>query len=181
MLKTGEKIDLAAKSSGINLHRLSEKADIPYNTLYSIVRRNSDKVDLDIIRRLSLALDVSPISILGDDVLEWIDFGMDIYKKSTEDSADFAELDNRFRLDNAIKKAYKIKGTYLIVDVESENSDFSDSMLYAVWMQLMELNDDGQQKVVDYAGDLVASGKYQRTQDESSDVPTEGETPPEGE
>lgn len=47
------------------------------------------------------------------------------------------------------------------------------------------LNDDGQQKVVDYVGDLVASGKYQRTQDESShessDMAMGGQTPPEGE
>lgn len=47
------------------------------------------------------------------------------------------------------------------------------------------LNDDGQQKVVDYAGDLVASGKYQRTQDETAtkpiDTPLNSKTPPEGE
>lgn len=62
-----------------------------------------------------------------------------------------------------------------------ERHDF----LRSIFSYLNNLNDDGQQKVVDYAGDLVASGKYQRTQDESSHesshAPTEGETPPEGE
>lgn len=45
---------------GINIHKLSEIAEIPYNTLYSIIKRNSKNISYNVIIRLSNALEMSP-------------------------------------------------------------------------------------------------------------------------
>lgn len=65
MISTGERIEEIAKERGLNLHKLATKADVSYNTLYSIVRRKSDKIDWDIARKIAAALEVSPEVLFG--------------------------------------------------------------------------------------------------------------------
>ena len=81
-MTTGQKIGILAKKKKINLHKLADMADVSYNTLYSIVRRKSNKVDIDTIRKIALALDVHPIEIYGDESLELIDYGMDLFERA---------------------------------------------------------------------------------------------------
>lgn len=65
-MTTGERIGHLAEEKGISLRKLSEKACIPYTTLYSIVRRNSDKISLKTLGKIADALDVSITNVLGD-------------------------------------------------------------------------------------------------------------------
>lgn len=80
-MTTGQKIGILAKKKKINLHKLADSAGVSYNTLYSIVRRKSDKVDIDTIRKIALALDVHPIEIYGDESLGLIEYGMDLLER----------------------------------------------------------------------------------------------------
>lgn len=57
-LTTGEKIGILAKEKGINIHKLSVMIGISYDTLYSIVKRKSKKVDVKIIDRIAEVLNV---------------------------------------------------------------------------------------------------------------------------
>lgn len=57
-MQTGEIIGMLAKEKGINLHQLSIKADIPYNTLYAIVKRKSSRVDMETQVKIAKALGV---------------------------------------------------------------------------------------------------------------------------
>ena len=48
----------------MSLRKLAIKAGIPYTTLYSAVKRDSDKMDLQLFARITEALDVSLVELL---------------------------------------------------------------------------------------------------------------------
>lgn len=65
---TGQRIKDLTKERGITLKELAEKSGISYNTIYSITKRDSKRVQGEILQRLSAALDVSPSALLGTEV-----------------------------------------------------------------------------------------------------------------
>jgi len=72
-LQTGEIIGNLAKEKGINLRQLSIKADVPYNTLYAIVKRKSSRVDVETLLKIAKALDVHLRDLADNSWLEEID------------------------------------------------------------------------------------------------------------
>ncbi|MBQ6207102.1 MAG: helix-turn-helix transcriptional regulator [Oscillospiraceae bacterium] len=58
-MNTGEAIGIMAKEKGFNLRQLAAKAEVPYNTLYAIVKRKSSRIDGKTLRRVADALGVS--------------------------------------------------------------------------------------------------------------------------
>lgn len=64
MMTTGELIDFYAKGKNINLHKLATMSGVSYNTLYSIVRRKSNKVDMKTIEKVAKALEIFPQELL---------------------------------------------------------------------------------------------------------------------
>lgn len=58
-MNTGEAIGILAKQKGFNLRQLATKAEVPYNTLYAIVKRKSSRIDGKTLRRVADALGVS--------------------------------------------------------------------------------------------------------------------------
>lgn len=85
-MTTGERIKDAAEEKKMNLHQLAVKAGISYNTLYSIVRRRSDKVDVETLRKIALALEMHPIEIMGDDQMDMVSYGMDLFQRAMQSS-----------------------------------------------------------------------------------------------
>lgn len=72
-MQTGEIIGNLAKEKGINLRQLSIKADVPYNTLYAIVKRKSSRVDVETLLKIAKALDVHLRDLSDSSWLEEID------------------------------------------------------------------------------------------------------------
>ena len=72
-MQTGEIIGNLAKEKGINLRQLSIKADVPYNTLYAIVKRKSSRVDVETLLKIAKALDVHVRDLSDSSWLEEID------------------------------------------------------------------------------------------------------------
>lgn len=56
--------DLCAKR-GINLRKLAINADVPYTTLYSAVKRDSDGMDTETLKKIADALGVGPAALYG--------------------------------------------------------------------------------------------------------------------
>ena len=57
-MKPGEKIGKLAQDQGISLRKLAITADVPYNTLYAIVKRKSERVDVGTLMSIAKALGV---------------------------------------------------------------------------------------------------------------------------
>lgn len=61
----GERIDRLVKGKGTNLRQVAIKAEIPYNTLYAIVKRKSNKIDPAILMKIASALDCDISSLIS--------------------------------------------------------------------------------------------------------------------
>ncbi len=78
---TGERIAELATERGLTLRKLAILSGVPYNTLYSAVKRKSDRVDRKIIEKISKALNVDIRKILSDDqfIHDWSEEAMRRY------------------------------------------------------------------------------------------------------
>jgi|LGVF01.2.fsa_nt_gb transcriptional regulator with XRE-family HTH domain len=61
----GKNIENLAKEKNIRIKHLAEKADVNYGTLVSIVKRDSDGINIHTLTKIAKALEVD-ISVLGD-------------------------------------------------------------------------------------------------------------------
>jgi len=93
-LQTGEIIGNLAKEQGINLHQLSIKAGVPYNTLYAIVKRKSSRVDTETQIKIAKALGVHLQDLSDSSWLEEIDrqLGPEKLAKLRENAAQYGEV-----------------------------------------------------------------------------------------
>lgn len=63
-MATGKIIGAIAKAKGYNLHKLAVEADIPYNSLYSMVERDTAKVKPQTLTRIAAVLDVAVADLI---------------------------------------------------------------------------------------------------------------------
>lgn len=77
------------RERGMTIKRLAELSDVPLNTLYSITKRDSERVDPVVLGQIAAALEIDPYSLA--------DF--DTASKMLED-----RMNVRGRLDAAYKK-----------------------------------------------------------------------------
>lgn len=66
----GNRIEKKANEKGIRIKKLSEMAGIPYSTLYSICKRDSDRISQDILLKVASALNVDLNWLLHGQTLE---------------------------------------------------------------------------------------------------------------
>lgn len=55
----GQRIKEVAKQKGLSIRQVAETAGVSYNTLYSITKRNSKRIQGDILQKVAAALGVS--------------------------------------------------------------------------------------------------------------------------
>lgn len=161
------------RDRNMTIKQLSEKTGISLNTLYSITKRDSVRVDRVILQRMADTLDVHILDLIG------VSKQFDSYDfKISESSGDPALTD--------IKRGYDSLGDDLKTEflarigvLPSSKAPNHDELpqtnsrakakkapLYSseAEEQLIALhrtlNPEGQEKLLDYADDLVASGKY---------------------
>jgi transcriptional regulator with XRE-family HTH domain len=72
-LQTGEIIGNLSKEQGINLRQLAIKAEVPYNTLYAIVKRKSSRVDTETLIKIAKALGVQLRDLTDTSIWEEFD------------------------------------------------------------------------------------------------------------
>lgn len=65
-MTTGERIKALSDEKGFNTRQLAIKAGIPYNTVYAIVSRKSNRVQWSTLEALAEALDTNPSYLQGD-------------------------------------------------------------------------------------------------------------------
>ena len=97
----GQRIGMIAKEKNINLHQLAQQSGISYNTLYSIVRRKSNKVDPTKLAKIAEQLGVSLMAFYEDSFADPEDFefiktlGLTDYEKLREYQASYTPLPDR--------------------------------------------------------------------------------------
>jgi len=66
----GTELKRVLKEKGITIKGLSEMTQIPLNTLYSITKRDSERVDIRTLRKITDALNVSELDLLSREELD---------------------------------------------------------------------------------------------------------------
>lgn len=151
-MTTGHNIGELAKKNKINLHQLSKMAGVSYNTLYSIVRRKSDKVDHETVRKIALALGVHPMEIYGDSALDLIDYGMDLFARALETPG--AQALKKINENSAVNTL----GRLYTQDKKQEVQ--LDRILYA----FSQLNEEGKEEAAKRIDELAEIPRYRRTE-----------------
>ena len=153
-------------SLGDVVHKLSDKANIPYTTLYSIVKRKSDKIDVETLKKIALALDLHPIEIMGDSSASMVLYGMEL-------------------LERAAPEAFKATFGRDSVTGASEWEPVSFEQVYTEQQAYLEsrmkkafnnLNEEGQFEACKRVEQMADTKEYQRTEPpEESKPPSDGD------
>lgn len=62
----GKRIGTICAQHGMSIRQLAIKAGVPYTTLYSAVKRDSDGMDFETLKRVANALDVDAMDLIFD-------------------------------------------------------------------------------------------------------------------
>ena len=135
----GYRIKEAAKVKGMTLKEIAAKSGVSYNTIYSITKRDSERVQGTILQRISDVLEISPSDLIGsggpafDDVFGLI---VEEYPK-----ANFSSTGDK----DSVRVSLGITN--------------KDKLL----QYFSKLNDEGQQKAIDNVAIIAGNPQYQRT------------------
>lgn len=139
-MTTAELISSIAASKNISLKDLSRRANIPYTTLYSIVKRNSvPKYDALIQIADALGVSVSTLDSRLTTSIDLLSFFID------DDSVPKEKISFVVNLPD---------GDVISVPMSSAQG----TLLY----NFEQLNTEGQEKVLNYVTDLINTGRYMR-------------------
>ena len=79
-MKLGEKLNLTIKQKGMTINQVAIAAKVPQSSLYSIIQRNSTKVDIDSFIRICNVLVCKPEDF-AEEILEASDNITDLTKE----------------------------------------------------------------------------------------------------
>lgn len=69
-MKIGEKLQALITEKGTNANELAQRANVPTSTMYSIIKRNNTKADIDVLIRIANILGV-PVEYFGEEQSVW--------------------------------------------------------------------------------------------------------------
>lgn len=113
-MTTGERIEQLAKERGMSLHKLAALAGVSYNTVYSAVKRKSDRLDRKNVEKLATVLEVPPSDILGYEIMDLDDCSFAII------DGDRIDPEVAKKLGHANPKGYRIG---IMLKTENEKND----------------------------------------------------------
>lgn len=105
-MKIGEKLQALIIEKGTNANELAQRANVPTSTMYSIIKRNNTKADIDVLIRIANILGV-PVEYFSEEQSVWSPSANQA--EFTEEEValikKYRQLDNdgRFRINKAIE------------------------------------------------------------------------------
>lgn len=149
-MTAGEKIGIIAKERKISLRQISVDAGIPYNTLYSIVSRKSNRINNNALLKIASALGISVFELMDPEKCP------DDFKKGVSEPIDIQNPDiqkafRRYIKDGKLEFPGLAEGSAL----DAENRE--NELLY----HFRNLNERGQQVAVERVEELTKIPEYQ--------------------
>lgn len=155
------------RNKGLTIKKLAEMSNIPVNTLYSITKRDSKRIDKVILRRISNALEVEPEELLG---LEAYDNsgGEAVYLLpemaiSDEILNEVSRLDGFEGVDwSGFPKFQPGSLAESVFYAEITGVEDTKARFYRLFKAFKRLNADGQQKAIERLEELAEIPRYAR-------------------
>ena len=128
----GMRIKEVLRKNGMTIKQLAEKTGISVNTLYSITKRDSKKIDKVLLNQIAKALNCDP---------EWLQTGMtdeefSIGMRKLSETAEQALKDRTSVLTEAIESGTKVPLLDIIQELSEENMDAL--LKYAIFLKIQE-------------------------------------------
>lgn len=176
----GKRIQELCKTRGLSVHKLSIMANVPYSTLYSMIKRDSEGADGETLNRLAKALNVSVVEILINPA-DMVDIlSQTITNESIKELE--AKLKSGAERWNAFVTVLRAVGYDVVVE---KNADSEDSYTFCrkdkTWMHQIQ-----EQDIVAMLHESLGYTEYlcvrmEKTLDEAPPAPAEAApTSPEG-
>lgn len=189
----GKRIQELCKKRGLSIRKLSIMANVPYSTLYSIIKRDSDGVDSETISRIAKALNV-PVMDIWIEIDEMCNYETErvayelasISRKRAIKTDEFQRLYEEFEekskkygIPPEAEKYVRILrqlGYLPNKDTEVNTQNVIPKLLQAI----EKLNDDGKIIAVQRIEELTEIPSYQAKSDaKAADTAPEGKDTPE--
>lgn len=163
-MTVGERIEKVAKSQGISLRALSERAEMPYSTLYSIVKRGSTRLSHENIVKLANALGVS-VNELSPDASIRVNSAPEMVELQQKVAAGQAtEQEQQAWLQANLQGLKRMQ--HSIEFMLSELEQYDETKEIARQSRLMsmfnQITDDGQEKALDFLEIMLGNPKYKK-------------------
>lgn len=110
----GKKLTTLLDSSELNVNELANRINVSPQTIYSMIKRDNKKADIEVLLRISKVFNVTPEYFISDS-------------------------------DNS---------------TDSNNKEYSSDSEQSLLQKYHQLNQEGQEKVLEYTQLLIKSGQY---------------------
>ena len=150
-MTAGEKIGNIAKAKKIPLRQIAIKAEIPYNTLYSIVSRKSNRINNNALLKIATALDVSVFELMDSEKM-FAGFKKGVSEPIDLQNPDIQKALRRYIKDGKLEFPGLVNGS--VLDAQYREND----LLY----DFRKLNAEGQQKALERVQELTEIPRYQK-------------------
>lgn len=117
-MKIGEKLQCLMVAKGTNANELAQRAGVPASTLYSIIKRNNTKADIDVLIRIANILGV-PVEYFGEEESIWSSAG----KKAFELSEAEVDVIKKYRQLSASGKKAVYSHLKFVLQEEASDSE----------------------------------------------------------
>lgn len=156
----GERIGKIAKSKQIPLRQIALSAGISYNTLYAIVKRNSDRIEYETLKKIADVLDTTPAYLIGWNDAEkmLLNSGHSINDIAVELDIPTEILDQIIR-DNDVKAMEEIVKAVEIFVKPLDDTETNKNKLLDVFSKL---NETGQKTAVERIEELTKIPEYRK-------------------
>lgn len=130
----GNRIEALCADKGLSIRKLALTADVPYSTLYSAIKRNSNRIDLDTLKKIANALGVEWYELLSDDSEEQVEVVKSYIGEKIAKSGIQNDAERTFLIRETINNYYNqlnIDGklaAYKILFERSEDAVLADSI-----------------------------------------------------
>lgn len=157
----GIRLKQILRQKGMSIKQLSELSGISLNTLYSITKRDSERVDKIVIKNIAKALGIDPLDLSPNAESDLLFF----YNTKVYDKLNGIDGFDGF---DENKKPILQKGSLAESIFYSEITGFEDEkyVQYRLSLAFSLLNTEGKRKALERVEELTEIPRYQRKQEE---------------
>ena len=146
----GNRIEALCADKGLSIRKLALKADVPYSTLYSAIKRDSNGIDTDTLKKIAAALGVEWYELISDNPHEQAAMVNQRINEVVE------SLNGQIKV--APSPSRPPQAAAVLLDVIEQTFDTKKALL----SYYNQLNDDGQQVAVERVHELTEIPRYKR-------------------
>ena len=155
----GKRLKQLLDEKNITVKEFAQSIDVAPTTLYSFIKRDSPTGKLELIGKMAKGLDMRIDEFMAYDTAEALDTSERTVLKEWQKYLDLKEDTQKESAEILRKLLDMLKR---IIE-ENDNSDIftgipEEDLLYYFW----NLNEEGQQKTIEYACDLTENPKYRK-------------------